>query len=72
MKNLQRLCAAVALAFAVTLPVLAGDISTGPGAAPLPPPPSSAVETGGTANETALSSFAEIGLSLLQSVLSLF
>ena len=74
MKNLQRLCAASALTFVFSLPVLAGDISTGPGSAPPPPPPpSAAVEAGGAADEaTDLSSFAEIGLSLLGSLLSLF
>ena len=80
MKNLQRLCAAIALTLTFTLTAFAGDISTGPGIAP-PPPPQPSVMGGGmetplTADEasnevTSLSPGAEIGLSLLQSVLAL-
>ena len=82
MKNLQRLCATVVLALALTSITFAGEISTGPGIVPPPPPPqqSSAIgggmetplNTGEASNEvTSLSPGAEIGLSLLQSVLAL-
>jgi hypothetical protein len=71
MKRFKHLCAAFALTFAFALHVLAGEISTGPGAAPPTPSPSAAVRAGETADETALGSFAEIELRLLESVLSL-
>jgi len=80
MKSLQRLCAAFVLTLSLTAPAFAGEISTGIGIAPLPPPPQqqqSSVIGGGMktpldADEAAsLSPGAEIGLSLLQSVLAL-
>ena len=77
MKSLQRLCVTTVLALALTSITFAGEISTGPGIAPPPPPPlssgmGSGVETPLHADEAAsLSPGAEIGLSLLQSVLAL-
>ena len=77
MKSLQRLCAALALMLALNLSVSAGDMATGVGYAPPPPPPPASGMGGGmetplNADEAAsLSPGAEIGLSLLQSVLAL-
>lgn len=78
MKSFQRLCAAIALTLTLTLTAFAGEMSTGPGIAPPPPPQQSSMmdgqmETPLNADEaTSLSPGAEIGLSLLQSVLALF
>lgn len=82
MKSLQRLCAAIALILVLNLSVSAGDMSTGVGYVPPPPPPSAAMMGGGmetmlntgeaSDEATSLSPVAEIGLSLLQSVLALF
>jgi len=83
MKSLQHLCAASALTFTLTLSAFGGDISTGAGIAPPPPPPpqqssvmgemESSVDTGEASDEaTSLGLGAEIGLSVLQSVLALF
>ena len=83
MKSLQRLCAAMVLALTLTLITFAGEISTGPGIAPPPPPPQQSsvmgggmetpLNTGEASDEaTSLGLGAEIGLSLLQSVLALF
>lgn len=78
MKSLQRLCAAVALTFALTLPALAGGMHTGPGvASPPPPDPASAtaqgdMHTGMGIAETADDSFTGTVSSLLAAVLSLF
>ena len=84
MKSLQRLCAALALMLVLNLSVSAGDMSTGVGiASPPPPPPSQSSAVGGgmetplnigeaSDEATSLSPVAEIGLSLLQSVLALF
>ncbi|HEX7177785.1 MAG TPA: hypothetical protein VF240_21170 [Pyrinomonadaceae bacterium] len=82
MKSLQRPCAAIAMTLILTMTAFAGDISTGLVTAPPPPPPQqSSAMTGGmetplntdeASNEAAsLSHGAEIGLSLLQSVLAL-
>jgi hypothetical protein len=84
MKSLQRLCALIALTLVLTLTAFAGEMSTGAGSAPPPPPPppqssmmDGQMETPLNADEasneaTSLSPGAEIGLSLLQSVLALF
>ena len=80
MKSRRPLCTAIVLALTLTSLTYAGEISTGPGIAPLPPPPpqQSSVIGGGmetrlNADEAAsLSPVAEIGLSLLRSVLALF
>lgn len=78
MKTFQRLCAAVALTLTLTLPVFAGEMSTGPGiTSPPPSAPASAtaqgeMDTGAGYAATADDSIAEVALSFLQSVLSLF
>lgn len=82
MKSLQHLCAVIALTLMLTLTAFAGEISTGLVTAPPPPPPQQSSATdgqmetplnaGGAADEAAsLSPGAEIGWSLLQSVLAL-
>lgn len=76
MKSLQRLLTVVVLTFTFTLPAFAGDMDC----PVVPPPPRTAqneiqmLPTGeATSGETlAIDPMAEIGLSLLQSVLALF
>ena len=78
MNSLQRLGAAVALTFVLTLPAFAGDMHTGPGITPPPPPatPSATTQgdmhTGPGVAETAGDSLTEAMLSLLEGVLALF
>ena len=78
MRSLQRLGAAVALTFVLTLPAFAGDMHTGPGITSPPPPAKSSattrggMDTGPGVAETAGDSFTEAVLSLLEGVLSLF
>lgn len=78
MRNLRTLCASVVLAFALTAPAFAGNISTMVTAPPPPPAPQGNMHTGVTNQETAedeataSDSVTEIALNLLQSVLSLF
>lgn len=83
MNSLRKFCAAAALALTFSLPVCAGDISTGPGVAP-PPPPNTLTTPGeihippalGGAAEggeaAAVDLITEITLALLGSVLTLF
>lgn len=83
MKNLRRLCATIVLTFALAMSALAEDGNTHTGSAtPLPPPPPSAsVElTASLADQTDLENsvanlvdpVTQIGMGLLQSMLSLF
>lgn len=82
MKTFQRLCATGALALAFALPASAGEISTGPGVAPPPPPAVTAPgdmhtppgTTSGPAGGEAIAvdPIAEVTLALLRSVLTLF
>jgi hypothetical protein len=80
MRRVRQLCVAVVLASTIAFPTLAGDIQIPPVTSP-PPPPSSMVNgvidtthaaDEGSGEAIAPSSFGEIGLSLLQSVLALF
>ncbi len=77
MKSLQRLCATIALASMFALPVLAGEISTGPGGAPPPPPPPSAAMEGeiqipaASGEAGAVDSTWGVALSLVEGVLGL-
>ena len=86
MQNLRTLCAAVVLALALAAPAFAGNIHTGVASPPPPPQPASMTvgQTGSEANgtihtgmaesesEPEADTVAEIALTLLQSVLSLF
>jgi hypothetical protein len=80
MKNLRQLCVASVFVFALAIPAIAGEISTG-----IAPPSAPAATTAGelqttvagqaetdSSEATAADSATEIALNLLQSVLSLF
>jgi hypothetical protein len=84
MKNLRVLCAAFALASALAVPALGGEIGTGSPAPPSQPATASGeIGTGATGGEigtgftpdateaAAYLTAAEVGLSLLRGVLSL-
>jgi hypothetical protein len=80
MKHVRQLCAAIALTFALSLTILAGDMSCGITSTP-PPPEQSQTATcgdmscGGASTDEATSSeptITEIALGILQSVLALF
>ena len=69
MRKLQRFCASLSLALALSIPTLAGDIQTG-ATGPPPPPPQHSVSD---VNDTTLADpLAELALALLNGVLSIF
>jgi hypothetical protein len=87
-RKLQRFCASLSLALALSIPTLAGDIQTGSPvktSPPPPPPPQSLVyetsegdtsSTTGAISEvndaTSVDPLAELALALLNGVLSIF
>ena len=83
MRNLQRFCATLSLALALSIPAMAGDVHTGKPLKSSPPtPPSPQVyevdssSTTGTISEvndaTSVDPLAELTLALLNGVLSIF
>jgi hypothetical protein len=70
MKTCKNVCATIALLFALSVSVLAGDIHTNGAVAPPPPPPASATiavsEEMGEPETEPVGLVAEITLSLLQ------
>ena len=80
MKKLQQLCMAGVFTLVLTTATLAGDIGTPGFTQPPPPPPDELsattpgdIATGGLQNSGAISdSVADIALSLLQTMLSVF
>jgi hypothetical protein len=82
-KNLQRFCASLSLALALSIPTLAGDIQTGATGSPPPPPQRAVFETTEDTSSTtvALSEVNDatsvdpltgLALALLNGVLSIF
>ena len=75
MRNLQRFCASLSLALALSIPAMAGDIQTGSPVVPPKPTPQSLVfdtSEGDILSTTSVDPLAELTLALLNGVLSIF
>ena len=75
MRKLQRICASLSLALALSIPALAdgGNIQTGATGTPPPPPQPAVFETTEDVNDATLADpLAELALALLNGVLSIF
>jgi hypothetical protein len=82
-RKLQRFCASLSLALALSIPTLAGEIQTGATGTPPPPPEPAVFETTEGTSSTAVTMsdvndatladpLAELALALLNGVLSIF